>query len=86
MELIGALARAGIEARPVWKPMHLQPLFHGCAYYPHEENSSFADNAFARGVCLPSGSNMNESEQNRIVRAIQAFFARASVRVLATAG
>ena len=86
MELIGALARAGIEARPVWKPMHLQPLFHGCAYYPHEEGSSFAENAFARGVCLPSGSNMSASEQNRIVRAIQSFFARASVRVLATAG
>jgi dTDP-4-amino-4,6-dideoxygalactose transaminase len=62
------LARSGIEARHVWKPMHLQPLFAGCAYYPHEVNRSFADQAFATGVCLPSGSNMTEEQQRRIIR------------------
>jgi dTDP-4-amino-4,6-dideoxygalactose transaminase len=78
--LIGMLARSGIEARRVWKPMHLQPLFAGCRYYPHEPDRSFADEAFARGVCLPSGSNMSVPEQTRIVRAVEAAFARCARR------
>jgi pyridoxal phosphate-dependent aminotransferase EpsN len=79
-DLIGALARSGIEARHVWKPMHLQPLFAGCAYYSHDPERSFADEAFARGVCLPSGSNLGSAEQDRIIRAIAAVFARSSRR------
>ena len=70
-EMIAQLARAGIEARHVWKPMHLQPLFAGCLYYPHEEGASFCDRAFAEGICLPSGSNMNETQQERILRALR---------------
>jgi dTDP-4-amino-4,6-dideoxygalactose transaminase len=69
--LIAALTRSGIEARRVWKPMHLQPLFAGCRYYPHAEDQSFSDLAFARGVCLPSGSNMSVQEQDRTIRAIE---------------
>jgi pyridoxal phosphate-dependent aminotransferase EpsN len=70
-ELIAALARSGIEARRVWKPMHLQPLFAGCRYYPHAEDESLGDLAFARGVCLPSGSNMLAREQDRAIRALE---------------
>jgi pyridoxal phosphate-dependent aminotransferase EpsN len=77
-ELISALARSGIEARRVWKPMHLQPLFAGRAYYPHEPGRSFSDEAFERGVCLPSGSNMTVEAQNRIIRAIEQTFRRAA--------
>ena len=73
--LIESLSRQGIEARRVWKPMHLQPLFNGRTYYPHAEARSFSDFAFAHGVCLPSGSNMSPAEQDRIVRAIQQIFA-----------
>lgn len=69
-DLIGQLSRSGIEARHVWKPMHLQPLFRTCAYYPHESGHSFADAVFASGVCLPSGSNMTEEQQDRIIRTI----------------
>jgi pyridoxal phosphate-dependent aminotransferase EpsN len=69
--LIAQLAHAGIEARHVWKPMHLQPLFKGCRYYPHERGASFSDRVFAAGVCLPSGSNMTEAQQERIVRALK---------------
>lgn len=69
-EIIEKLAEANIEARPVWKPMHLQPLFEGVAYYPHEEGISLSDTLFENGICLPSGTNMSEEEQERVIRII----------------
>lgn len=72
--LIARLAAAGIEARHVWKPMHRQPLFHACHYYPYAENLSFSDSAFATGICLPSGSNMTVEQQSRIIEKIEAVF------------
>jgi dTDP-4-amino-4,6-dideoxygalactose transaminase len=82
-ELIGALARSGIEARRVWKPMHQQPLFAGCKLYRHSPGQCFADDAFAHGVCLPSGSNLGREAQERIVRTIKQIFARHSPRARA---
>jgi pyridoxal phosphate-dependent aminotransferase EpsN len=79
-ELIGALARSGIEARHVWKPMHLQPLFRDAAYFPLREDRSFADEAFATGVCLPSGSNLIPEQQEEIIRVIDEIFAYAGRR------
>jgi dTDP-4-amino-4,6-dideoxygalactose transaminase len=73
-DLIAGLAAKGIEARHVWKPMHLQPLFTDCAYYPHAPSESFSDTAFATGVCLPSGSNLTEQQQIRICAAISRLF------------
>ena len=52
--IIDALERENIEARPVWKPMHLQPLFKGSRYYPHEEGKDIAGSLFELGLCLPS--------------------------------
>lgn len=69
-ELIARLARDGIEARPLWKPMHLQPLFHGCQYFSHAPGRSVSDALFARGICLPSGSNLSDEQQDRIVAAL----------------
>jgi dTDP-4-amino-4,6-dideoxygalactose transaminase len=71
---IQKLAAEGIEARHAWKPLHLQPLFAGCEYFPHEEGRSFSDAAFATGVCLPSGSNLTLAQQHRIVDAIRRLF------------
>lgn len=68
---ISQLGREKIEVRHVWKPLHLQPLFAGCAYYPHEPGHSVSDDLFARGVCLPSGSNMTAEQQERVIRAIR---------------
>jgi pyridoxal phosphate-dependent aminotransferase EpsN len=84
-DLISALSRSGIEARRVWKPMQQQPIFAGCRYYAHEPGFSFSDHAFARGVCLPSGSNMEAAEQDRIIHAIEHVFARADKRALVAA-
>lgn len=70
-EIIERLAEDNIEARPVWKPMHLQPLFEGVKYYPHEEGNSVSDYLFEYGLCLPSGSNMSVEDQERVVGLIE---------------
>ncbi|WMJ16356.1 aminotransferase class I/II-fold pyridoxal phosphate-dependent enzyme [Geobacillus proteiniphilus] len=67
MDIINALAEENIEARPVWKPLHLQPVFGGVTYYPHQEGRSVSDELFANGICLPSGSSMTIDEQNRVI-------------------
>jgi pyridoxal phosphate-dependent aminotransferase EpsN len=70
-ELIDALAKENIEARPVWKPLHLQPVFEGCNYYSHEAGNSISDKLFAEGICLPSGSNMTIDQQERVIVTIK---------------
>ncbi len=65
--LIAALDAAGIESRPVWKPMHLQPL------YRHEERiaGEVAEDLFNRGICLPSSSSLTPEDQGRVIEAVQ---------------
>ena len=63
-----ALDDAGIEARPVWKPMHLQPVY---ADAPTVGGAVAAD-LFARGLCLPSGSNLTAAQQERVIGAVRA--------------
>jgi pyridoxal phosphate-dependent aminotransferase EpsN len=70
-ELIEKLGEANIEARPVWKPMHLQPLFKGILYYSHQEDNSVSDKLFENGFCLPSGSNLTESEQDKVIAILE---------------
>lgn len=77
-KLIERLAAERIEARRVWKPLHQQPLFGGCAYHPHTDQESVSDDLFTRGVCLPSGSNLTPEQQDRIIRAIRSVFGRAA--------
>jgi dTDP-4-amino-4,6-dideoxygalactose transaminase len=66
--LIDHLGEHDIEARPVWKPMHLQPLYRD---NPVVGGAVSAD-LFERGLCLPSGSSLTDSERERVVDAIQA--------------
>jgi dTDP-4-amino-4,6-dideoxygalactose transaminase len=61
-----ALAEANIESRPIWKPMHQQPVFAGCLTI----GGSVADDLFTRGLCLPSGSNLTEDDLSRVVAVI----------------
>lgn len=70
-DLITALELKNIESRPIWKPLHQQPLFHGCDYFPHNADSSISDNLFLKGICLPSGSNLTEDNQQRVIETIQ---------------
>lgn len=66
-EIIAALGAQNIEARPVWKPMHLQPL------YAHAEchQGEVAADLFHRGICLPSSSNMTPDEQDRVIAIVR---------------
>ncbi|QDQ88996.1 aminotransferase class I/II-fold pyridoxal phosphate-dependent enzyme [Alcaligenaceae bacterium SJ-26] len=73
-KMIEWLAGELIEARPVWKPMQMQPLFAGAAYYQHAENDSVSQRLFETGFCLPSGSNMNVDQQERVIEALRSFF------------
>jgi pyridoxal phosphate-dependent aminotransferase EpsN len=63
-----ALANEQIEARPVWKPLHLQPIFAGC----ESIGGDAAEKLFDRGLCLPSGSNLTAEDLERVIRAIEA--------------
>jgi len=71
-ELIDAMEAENIEARPVWKPMHRQPLFSKCRFYSHlSEPPSISDNIFEHGICLPSGTGMSEEEQLRVIQCLK---------------
>ncbi len=64
------LEKENIESRPLWKPMHLQPIFQ--EYPIYSDNTS--ENLFNRGLCLPSGSNLSDLELQRIVKSIKSNF------------
>ena len=59
-----------IETRPLWKPMHLQPVFQNAPYYGEKVSESL----FEKGLCLPSGSNLTDSDRARISNVIANFF------------
>ncbi|MCW8085988.1 DegT/DnrJ/EryC1/StrS family aminotransferase [Sabulicella glaciei] len=61
-----ALLAEGIESRPVWKPLHLQPAFHHAPF----AGGAVAAALFERGLCLPSGSGMGAAEQDRVIAAV----------------
>ncbi len=61
-----ALLEREIEARPLWKPMHMQPLFAGSEYIGRQLDESL----FAHGLCLPSGSDMTDTEQDEVIEMI----------------
>ncbi|WP_017726181.1 DegT/DnrJ/EryC1/StrS family aminotransferase [Halalkalibacterium ligniniphilum] len=65
-EIIQALEKEKIEARPVWKPLHLQPLFKDCSFYQHGEKD-VSKQLFEEGLCLPSSSNLTEEEQAYVI-------------------
>ena len=65
-----ALEKENIESRPLWKPMHLQPLFAHCDYY----GTDFIEKLFQDGICLPSGSNLTPQEKERISSQLKVVF------------
>ena len=76
-EILEALAAHNAEGRPIWKPMHMQPLY--CEYpFVTREGLSFGENVgediFARGLCLPSDIKMTEEEQDKVIAIIRSCF------------
>jgi dTDP-4-amino-4,6-dideoxygalactose transaminase len=65
-----ALEEANIESRPLWKPMHLQPVFADCPFY----GDGTAERLFKNGLCLPSGSNLSSDDWSRIMEALESVF------------
>lgn len=68
-ELMAAFAEENIETRPLWKPMHLQPVFNDCPYY----GETVSEELFTAGLCLPSGSNITNDDKNRIYEVISKY-------------
>ncbi len=65
-----SLDAENIESRPLWKPMHLQPVFKDCLYF----GSNISEALFNEGLCLPSGSNLTEIDKNRIKNSLIRIF------------
>jgi len=65
-----AFEKENIESRPLWKPMHLQPVFASCPYY----GTNVAEAVFEKGLCLPSGSNLSNEDRERIEKVIHQVF------------
>lgn len=64
------LLKDNIESRPLWKPMHLQPIFKNAPKYLN----GVSEELFQRGLCLPSGSNLSNEELNRVVDGVKTYF------------
>ena len=67
-----SLAEENIESRPLWKPMHQQPIFTKCKAYLN----GISDTLFENGLCLPSGSNLTDEEFARIFRRLDQIFGK----------
>ncbi|HUP42182.1 MAG TPA: aminotransferase class I/II-fold pyridoxal phosphate-dependent enzyme [Thermoanaerobaculia bacterium] len=67
-----ALEAADVEARPLWKPMHLQPVFAGC----ETVGGAVAEGLFERGLCLPSGSSLTDADRERVVERVRGAWGR----------
>jgi dTDP-4-amino-4,6-dideoxygalactose transaminase len=66
--IIDALSAKNIESRPVWKPMHMQPVFAGCDYF---DNGAVSQKLFENGVCLPSDTKMHDRDLEKIVSIVR---------------
>ena len=66
-QLIQKFSKENIETRPIWKPMHLQPVFKNAAYF----GSRLSEKLFANGLCLPSGSNLNDDDRARVAAVLK---------------
>jgi pyridoxal phosphate-dependent aminotransferase EpsN len=73
-EMCQAMAAQQIEARPMWKPMHQQPIYAGCRV----RHRGVADEIFRRGLCLPSGSNLSDDDRWRVAHTFRSALNRAA--------
>ncbi|WRK52219.1 DegT/DnrJ/EryC1/StrS family aminotransferase [Coprobacillaceae bacterium CR2/5/TPMF4] len=71
LDIMVALEENDIESRPVWKPMHLQPVFNNCDYI---DNGSISKCLFDTGVCLPSDTKLTDEDLKRICQIIKGLF------------
>ena len=73
-EILEALNRQNAEGRPIWKPMHMQPIFRDAAFVAAEEGRDVGADIFKRGLCLPSDHKMTNEQQDVIIQIIRNCF------------
>lgn len=73
-DIVVKLQNAGIEARPAWKPMHMQPVFNQPRFFTHDEDHVVDEDVFAHAVCLPSGDGMTELQQQMVITELKNCF------------
>jgi len=71
IDIIESLEAEGIESRPIWKPMHMQPYYRDCDFITLGEQGSVSEDIFVRGVCLPSDTKMTDGDLARVVEVIR---------------
>lgn len=71
VDICNKLAEYNVEARPIWKPMHMQPVFEGYDFITAEDGVDVGADIFARGLCLPSDIKMTEKEQDIVIEMIK---------------
>jgi dTDP-4-amino-4,6-dideoxygalactose transaminase len=75
LDIMVALEKENIESRPIWKPMHMQPVFSHCDFVMAETTqSALSADIFRRGVCLPSDIKNNDEDMRRIINIIKSLF------------
>ena len=76
IDIMLKLEKENIESRPIWKPMHLQPVFaqYDFITVANDKDESISEDIFNRGVCLPSDTKMTKEEQDRVIKAIKELF------------
>ena len=73
--VMDALAEENIETRPIWKPMHLQPVFADCDFIRDNEAECVSEDIFNRGLCLPSDIKNTDEDMELIIRIVRSLFA-----------
>ncbi len=76
LDIILALEKQNIEARPIWKPMHIQPYYKEYDFYSHNDDDeiSVSEDIFNRGICLPSDTKMSDHDMDRVIGIIKNLF------------
>ena len=73
-QILETLAKCNIEGRPIWKPMHLQPIFRGNAFVAREVGMDVGYDIFRRGLCLPSDIKMTKEQQDAVIEIVKGCF------------
>lgn len=74
MDIINMLSESNIEARPIWKPMHMQPYYEKYPFFTVQKQLSIAEDIFQCGLCLPSDTKMSVGEQDFVIELIKKLF------------
>lgn len=74
LEVINILAKENVESRPIWKPIHLQPIFADKPFFSVEGDISVAEDIFNRGICLPSDTKMTQKDIELVIEVVRKMF------------